>query len=77
MVGVHNERLGEEVCACVRTKSSLPLTLDEVQNFCKGKIAHFKVPSRLELVESFPKTASGKIQKFKLLESYSGANLPV
>ncbi|ERL86955.1 hypothetical protein D910_04358, partial [Dendroctonus ponderosae] len=69
VVAVPHERLGEEVCACVRTKSAVALTLEEVQAFCQGKIAHFKVPSRLELLESFPKTASGKIQKFKLVET--------
>lgn len=67
MIGIPNERLGEEVCACVRVKKGT-LTSEEVKNFCKGKIARFKIPSRMRFFEEFPKTASGKVQLFKLAE---------
>lgn len=69
MIGIPHERLGEEVCACVRVKEGSNLTIEDIKNFCKGNIAHFKIPSKLTIVESFPKTASGKIQKFKLVAS--------
>ncbi|CAG9771984.1 unnamed protein product [Ceutorhynchus assimilis] len=68
VVGVPNERLGEEVCACVRIEPNATITLQDVKTFCKGKIAHFKIPSSLKTVQDFPKTTSGKIQKFKILE---------
>lgn len=76
-IGVPDERLGEEVCAYVRVKdsaSNTELIVDEVKQFCKGKIAHFKIPKHLRVVDQFPKTASGKIQKFKLLAMYNKEN---
>ncbi|XP_066257129.1 medium-chain acyl-CoA ligase ACSF2, mitochondrial-like [Euwallacea similis] len=69
VVGIPHERLGEEVCACVRIKPNESFTLDEVKSYCKGNIAHFKIPSKLRIVKAFPKTISGKIQKYKLVES--------
>lgn len=54
----------------MRTVDNVNITREEVAQFCKGKIAHFKVPSKLKVVPDFPKTASGKIQKFKLKEMY-------
>ncbi|KAJ8936154.1 hypothetical protein NQ318_010565 [Aromia moschata] len=68
VIGLPNERLGEEVCACVRVKENCTLTLEELRSFCQGQIASFKIPSALEIIESFPVTTSGKIQKFKLIE---------
>ncbi|KAF7264300.1 hypothetical protein GWI33_000341, partial [Rhynchophorus ferrugineus] len=68
VIGLPHERLGEEVCACVRVLNE-SITLEDIKNYCKGKIAHFKIPSVLRIVDSFPKTASGKIQKFKLVNS--------
>lgn len=71
VLGVPDERLGEEICAYVKLKPQTMLTLEDVKHFSKGNIAHFKVPKYLELVEDdFPKTQSGKIQKFKLLEKW-------
>ncbi|XP_058447930.1 medium-chain acyl-CoA ligase ACSF2, mitochondrial isoform X1 [Malaya genurostris] len=73
-VGVPDDRLGEEVCAFVRLKdSSQSLDLSELKEYCKGKIAHFKVPKYLRLVEQYPKTTSGKIQKFKLVELFENS----
>lgn len=70
-VGVPDERMGEEVCAFVRLNDGGKM-LDQtgVKEFCTGKLAHFKIPKYLEIVKEFPKTTSGKIQKFKLVESY-------
>jgi fatty-acyl-CoA synthase len=59
--GVPDELMGEEICAWVKT--SKPLTLEEIRAFCKGRIAHYKVPRYVRFVESFPMTASGKMHK--------------
>lgn len=47
-----------------------PLTVEDVNKFSKGKLAYFKVPKYVRIVNDFPKTTSGKIQKFKLLELF-------
>lgn len=70
MIGLPDERYGEEVCACVRVKEGADLTLEKIKEFSKGKIASFKIPSKLYIVEEFPKTASGKVQKFKLVQQF-------
>lgn len=67
VVGVPDDRLGEEICAFVRLKDGIDnITREEIKKFSKGKIAHFKVPRYVVPVDQFPKTVSGKIQKFKL-----------
>ncbi|XP_063922160.1 medium-chain acyl-CoA ligase ACSF2, mitochondrial-like isoform X2 [Zophobas morio] len=68
VIGTPHKRLGEEVCVCVRIKPQSHLTLEELATFCKGKLAYFKIPTKMEIFENFPRTASGKIQKFKLQE---------
>ncbi|XP_058447932.1 medium-chain acyl-CoA ligase ACSF2, mitochondrial isoform X2 [Malaya genurostris] len=70
-IGVPDERMGEEICAYVRLRDATK-TLDhgKVKDYCKGKIAHYKVPRYLRILDDFPKTTSGKIQKFKLLELF-------
>lgn len=70
VIGLPHERLGEEICACIRTTNQ-SLSLEDIKTFCKGKVAHFKIPSKLKIVEGFPKTASGKIQKFKLINMFT------
>ncbi|KAL5285432.1 ACSF2.2 family protein [Megaselia abdita] len=70
VIGVPDRRLGEEMCAFVRVKEGAELNLDVLKQYCKGKIAHFKIPRYLRIVKEFPKTTSGKIQKFKLKEMY-------
>lgn len=70
-VGVPDERMGEEICAFVRLRNSEEkMDRAEVKEFCEGKIAHFKVPKYVRVVEQLPRTTSGKIQKYKLLESF-------
>lgn len=66
VIGVPDARMGEEVCACIRLVDGARLTADQVKQYCKGKIAHFKIPRHVCFMVDFPKTASGKIQKFKL-----------
>ncbi|KAJ3642552.1 hypothetical protein Zmor_025317 [Zophobas morio] len=68
IIGTPHQRLGEEVCACVRLKPQSNLTLDDIATFCKAKLAYFKIPTRMEIFDNFPRTLSGKIQKFKLRE---------
>ena len=68
--GVPDPRLGEELCAWIRldAKAERAVNGEDVRNFCKGNIAHFKIPRHIVFVEEFPKTGSGKIQKFKMRE---------
>jgi fatty-acyl-CoA synthase len=68
VVGLPDERFGEEVCAWIRLKPGTSLTEEEVKTFCKGKIAHYKVPRYVVFVDEFPSTVTGKVQKFKLRE---------
>ncbi|EDS37635.1 AMP dependent coa ligase [Culex quinquefasciatus] len=74
-IGVPDERMGEELCAYVRLKDEgQSLEHAEMKQFCKGKISHFKIPKYLRIVDEFPKTVSGKIQKFKLVERFKAEN---
>lgn len=68
VVGVKDDRMGEEVCACIQLKSGEETTPEEIKAFCKGKISHFKIPRYIVFVTSYPLTISGKVQKFKLRE---------
>src|SRR5256714_4968593 len=68
--GVPDERLGEEIAAAIRLNANQAMTADEVRAFCDGKIARFKVPRHVRFVDTFPMTASGKVQKFKLREMH-------
>ncbi|XP_017063299.2 medium-chain acyl-CoA ligase ACSF2, mitochondrial [Drosophila eugracilis] len=73
VIGVPDERLGEEVCAFVRLEDGVDpasFTAASLKAYSKGKLAHFKVPKYVLVVDSFPKTTSGKIQKFKLAEIF-------
>ncbi|CAD6998222.1 unnamed protein product [Ceratitis capitata] len=71
VIGVPDERLGEECCAFVRLQDGVEsITHEELKEFARGKIAHFKVPRFVIPIDQFPRTASGKIQKFKLAETY-------
>ncbi len=64
--GIKDNWLGEEVCAWVKKTNNSKLNIDDIREYCKANIAHFKVPRYVRLVEEFPMTASGKIQKFKM-----------
>ncbi|PSN31808.1 Acyl-CoA synthetase family member 2 [Blattella germanica] len=66
VVGVPDERMGEEMCACLRLEKGSTLTAKQIKDYCKGKIAHFKIPRYYKFLTEFPKTQSGKIQKFQL-----------
>lgn len=70
-IGIPDERMGEEVAAFIRLKdSSNNLTKNDIKEFCQGKLSHFKIPRYVVVVDEFPRTVSGKIQKFKFLEIF-------
>lgn len=62
--GVPDEKYGEEICAWILLSSGETATEDEIKDFCKGQIAHYKVPRYIRFVDAFPMTVTGKIQKF-------------
>jgi fatty-acyl-CoA synthase len=66
--GVPDARYGEELCAWVRLRPGETLTTDEVREFCRDQIAHYKVPRHIRFVDEFPMTVTGKIQKFIMRE---------
>ncbi|XP_026207074.1 medium-chain acyl-CoA ligase ACSF2, mitochondrial isoform X1 [Anabas testudineus] len=68
VVGVEDRRMGEEVCACIKLVDGQESTAEEIKAYCKGQIAHFKVPRYVLFVTSYPLTVTGKIQKHKLRE---------
>ena len=68
VVGVPDARFGEELMAWIVTRGGADLDQETVAEFCKGKIAHYKVPRYVQVVSEFPMTVTGKVQKFKLRE---------
>jgi fatty-acyl-CoA synthase len=68
VVGVPDERYGEVVCAWIVPKEPGALTEDDVVEFCRGRIARFKIPQYVRFVDEFPMTVTGKIQKFRMRE---------
>ncbi|XP_044838641.1 medium-chain acyl-CoA ligase ACSF2, mitochondrial isoform X2 [Mauremys mutica] len=68
VIGVKDQRMGEEICACIRVKAGQECTAEEIKAFCKGKISHFKIPRYIVFMKKYPLTVSGKIQKYKLRE---------
>ena len=70
VIGIPHEKWGETPCAIVVAREGHEVKEEELLAFCRDKLAHFKCPSRVELVESLPRTVTGKLQKFKLRERY-------
>ncbi|MAL34265.1 MAG: AMP-binding protein [Marinobacter sp.] len=69
VTGIPDEKYGEELIAWVKLRPDAdPVTAEDLQAFCKGKIAHFKIPKNYKFVDAFPMTVTGKIQKFKMRE---------
>ena len=68
VIGVPDERYGEELMAWVLARSGASLTPSEVREFCRGRIAHYKIPRYVKLVDGFPMTVTGKVQKFRMRE---------
>jgi fatty-acyl-CoA synthase len=69
VIGVPDEKYGEQVCAWIVVREGASLTEDEVKSFCKGEIATFKIPHYVRFTDEFPMTVTGKIQKFKMRET--------
>jgi fatty-acyl-CoA synthase len=69
VIGVPDERYGEEIMAWVQLREGAAATEEDLKSFCKGKIAHYKVPRYVKLVDEFPMTITGKVQKFKMREA--------
>jgi fatty-acyl-CoA synthase len=70
VVGIADKKYGEQVLAAIQLKNGQTATAEEFVEFCKGKIARHKIPKYWEFVDSYPMTASGKIQKFKMREMF-------
>jgi fatty-acyl-CoA synthase len=68
VIGVPDAKYGEELCAWVRLKPDQTATPEEIRAFCKGQIAHYKVPRYVKFVDAFPMTVTGKIQKYLMRE---------
>lgn len=68
VVGVPDKRLGEEICAWVVVKEGETITSEDLRDYCREQIARFKVPRYVRIVEAFPLTVTGKVQKFKMRE---------
>jgi fatty-acyl-CoA synthase len=69
VVGLPDEKLGESVAAWIKLKAGESSTEEEIREFCKGKIAHYKVPQYIRFVDAFPMTVTGKIQKYLIRQS--------
>ncbi|UTX50676.1 AMP-binding protein [Chryseobacterium sp. MA9] len=68
IIGVPSEKFGEEVMAWVKVRKGFTITAEELQEYCKGRIAHYKVPKYWKFVDEFPMTISGKIRKVEMRE---------
>lgn len=68
VVGVPSKKYGEEVGAFIILDEGVSMTVEEVRDYCRGKIARYKIPKYVFFVKEYPLTGSGKIQKFKLRE---------
>jgi fatty-acyl-CoA synthase len=65
-IGVPDAKYGEELCACIVLRPGAECDEDEIRDFCKGQIAHYKIPRYVRFVPGFPMTVTGKIQKYLL-----------
>src|SRR5919112_5173427 len=69
VIGVPDSKYGEELMACIILKDGAePLDADAVAEFCRGRLAHYKIPRYVDVRDSFPMTVSGKIRKFEMRE---------
>ncbi len=71
VVGIPDKKYGEQVLAAIQLKSGETATAEELTEFCQGRIARHKIPKYWEFVDTYPMTASGKIQKYKLKDIYA------
>ena len=69
VIGVPDEKFGEQLCAWIVLKADAPADADTIKAYCVGKIAHYKIPVYILFVDEFPMTVSGKVQKYKMREA--------
>ena len=69
VVGVPDVKYGEELCAWIRLRPGQELDAEQVKEYCRGKIAHYKIPRYVRFTPDFPMTVTGKVQKFKMRET--------
>ncbi len=67
--GVPDQKMGEEVCAWIQLNAGHELSADDVKDYCRDKITHFKIPRYIDFVDEYPMTVTGKIQKFVMRET--------
>jgi fatty-acyl-CoA synthase len=72
VVGVPDQKYGEELCAWIIPREGETVTEEDIRDFCKGQIAHYKTPRYIRFVDAFPMTVTGKIQKFLIREQMKG-----
>lgn len=70
VVGVPDEKYGEQILAVIILKDGRQATEEEMLEYCRGRIARHKIPKYWEFTDDIPMTASGKVQKFKLIERF-------
>ena len=68
VVGIPDAKFGEQVMAWIIARPGSGLTAEAVREFCRGRIAHYKVPAYVAFIDEFPMTVTGKVQKYKLKE---------
>jgi fatty-acyl-CoA synthase len=68
VIGVPDEKYGEEIMAWVKLREGQTATPEEIRDYCQGRIAHYKVPRYVRFVDAFPMTVTGKVQKFVMRE---------
>jgi acyl-CoA synthetase (AMP-forming)/AMP-acid ligase II len=64
VIGVPDPKYGEELCAWIKLRDGETASADEIREFCRGQIAHYKIPRHVRFVDGFPMTITGKVQKF-------------
>ena len=69
MIGLPDPKYGEEICAWIVLKPGEALESEAVREFCRGQIAHYKIPRHIRFVEGFPTTVTGKVQKFAMRDA--------
>ena len=74
VIGVPDPKYGEEIMAWIKVKPGEQVTEEELKEYCKGKIAHYKIPRYIKFVDSFPMTVTGKVQKFLMRRQSTGGN---
>ena len=81
VIGVPDARFGEELCAWIVLRSGASADEEDIRAFCRGQIAHFKIPRYIKFVDGFPSTATGKVQKFvmrqRMAEELGLASQPI